>query len=250
MTGTVFIISDPPDVTVTYDSSSHTLTCTAEGIPNAYTFSLGEHRVGETLVRKLGTQTRGTSVTYTLPDTLTYADTGDYVCTVTNGIKSGQKGQFYVAPPTPAVFQNHSQTLVIGLGKTETISVPFYARPSSGSVQVKWEKTEESDALESHLEEAGPVRLVVYGQEVSLPGIVTTLTLTNVSPTNEGEYSVTVTCNINGVAKTSKTSFYVSVTEISGIYTLPNNWYPLSKNYHTLTHRAHPITHWVHPIAH
>ncbi|XP_064597509.1 uncharacterized protein LOC135463969 [Liolophura sinensis] len=89
----------------------------------------------------------------------------------------------------------------------------FYERSSSGTVRVMWEKAGESDALQSHREEAGLVSLVLYGQLVSLLGTVTILTLTDVRQEDKGNYTLTVSSDINGVAHTSSTRFYVDVTE-------------------------------------
>lgn len=111
----------------------------------------------------------------------------------------------------PAVFQNSSKTVVIGLDGTGTISLRFYIRSSSANVRVRWEKAGASDALQSHREEPGLVSLMVYGQLVSLPGTVTVLTLTDVRQADEGNYTVTVSSDINDVTQASRATLYVTV---------------------------------------
>ncbi|XP_064597769.1 uncharacterized protein LOC135464195 [Liolophura sinensis] len=102
---------------------------------------------------------------------------------------------------------------MIGLGESKKISVSFYARSSSGNVQVRWKKAGESDTLRSHREAAGPVSLLMYGQLVTLLGTVTVLTLTDVRQVDEGNYTVTVISDINGVNRQSSTNILVDVTD-------------------------------------
>jgi len=88
-------ISDPPDLTITYNNgsynqTSHKLTCNAHGNPDQYTFYIWQHKtLSGQLIRTLtGLSINNTSV-LTLRDLgldLNYQNSGYYVCRASNGI--------------------------------------------------------------------------------------------------------------------------------------------------------------------
>ncbi|XP_064597508.1 peroxidasin homolog [Liolophura sinensis] len=199
----VLVLDSPNTATpvVVIQNEIATLRCSAQGNPLP-TFEW----------RKSGSaEVKSSSADYRI-ENVQRAAVGEYTCNVNNSVGTRQTAVQLIVQSS-AVFQNHSEKMMVGLKRFEKISVSFYARSSSGTIRVKWEKAGESDDLQPHQEEAGMVSLVLYGQIVSLPGTVTILTLADVRQADEGNYTVTVISDINVVTQTSSTSVYVDVFE-------------------------------------
>ncbi|XP_064618058.1 uncharacterized protein LOC135482138 [Liolophura sinensis] len=86
----------PPVVTVNWQSGINVLTCEAEGNPAQYEFYSWEHRVRSTLVDTMqGSASESTSVLHLPPSG--YFVTGDYICSVSNGVGHKQSASLLCA---------------------------------------------------------------------------------------------------------------------------------------------------------
>ncbi|KAL5019705.1 hypothetical protein ScPMuIL_002597 [Solemya velum] len=196
----------PPDVSVKYTNVTENDTgvvfrCFPNGEPQIYTFSPWTHigPDGHTVIRQLPAESNGG---LTLPDPVTYEDSGYYRCTVNNGVTGrssqldhiGQSGYFIVGGP-PKIEHNEVEGL--------SLKVWFFSVPEYTSVQ--WNIVDGSTVSnidsQSDIKVSTPttdsVKRTFHNKTVLVPGYITTLTFQNKSAAEFRTYRLTVD-NIKG----------------------------------------------------
>ncbi|XP_071175217.1 neural cell adhesion molecule 1-like isoform X2 [Mytilus edulis] len=195
-----------PDITVnspvyTQNDANRTLTCNPSGNPDRYTYQRWQHKskYGE-IVREFDG-----SKTLKLPDIPVlsrYQDSGEYVCTASNGIKDkdnkiDQTGSGYVTVNAQPVFTSDNIDKVNKFGeidKTVDIYVNVYSVPKFTSYV--WNRGGKPIFQNSanYASSSSPtlVKDMFHGKEVQLDGYNVTLTIRDLKAVDFVNYTVTL----------------------------------------------------------
>ncbi|XP_046578404.1 nephrin-like isoform X2 [Haliotis rubra] len=187
-------VNYPPDismrgVTLT-EGQTLTLECSASGQPATYTFSPYKQYWGTTWVNSYeGTQA---GPKYTLQRaSVTYRDSGEYECSVTNGIRSTQRKRVAVmvkAAPVFVKYDSHS----LAIGANVTLSWSLFSKPNVTAIRRYFGN--QALTYPAHTLTSTSVAMTVHGRIVHDMGYQVQIPLTNVKPSQLGTYTITA-CN-------------------------------------------------------
>ncbi|XP_071175227.1 irregular chiasm C-roughest protein-like isoform X2 [Mytilus edulis] len=201
----------PPDVSVsnvTYEMTdpTRTINCTAYGYPDTYTYYKWQHMsLYGIIIRELEGDTILTLPL--VPTTLRYQDNGEYVCTVSNGIKGTngvekRKGAAQITVYAQPVFtaDNDGRNIQYGeTGKTVDIIVHVYSVPKyiynawfNNGIQIQ------ASAKFLFSDSPSKVEDVFHGKSIKVDGYKSILTINGL--TNEDFTNYTLILE-NGIGK-------------------------------------------------
>ncbi|XP_064612314.1 hemicentin-1-like isoform X1 [Liolophura sinensis] len=203
----------PPKVNVTYDNTTRTLTCTADGGPLAVQFRDWKQELDGKIVSTHPGRIQGQTTELHL-SSLTYQDTGYYVCTAANAIKTAQTAKVYVQPKTKPVFPVDQPTSYSArLTQPLDVSVHYYAHPQPSIV--RWDKSRVNGISDRasrqkyrQRQESANVTLSFHGTLVSIQGTAAIFSFRKLKKSDAGSYTLTLG-NSGGL---SVFRFSVSVT--------------------------------------
>ncbi|XP_064612316.1 uncharacterized protein LOC135476267 isoform X3 [Liolophura sinensis] len=206
-------VLDPPKVNVTYDNTTRTLTCTADGGPLAVQFRDWKQELDGKIVSTHPGRIQGQTTELHL-SSLTYQDTGYYVCTAANAIKTAQTAKVYVQPKTKPVFPVDQPTSYSArLTQPLDVSVHYYAHPQPSIV--RWDKSRVNGISDRasrqkyrQRQESANVTLSFHGTLVSIQGTAAIFSFRKLKKSDAGSYTLTLG-NSGGL---SVFRFSVSVT--------------------------------------
>ncbi|VDI14607.1 Hypothetical predicted protein, partial [Mytilus galloprovincialis] len=196
-----------PDITVTspiYTQSdvNRIVTCNPSGNPNSYTYHKWQHKskYGEIIREFEGNNT------LKLPDAemlIRYQDSGEYVCTASNGIKGRdnrieQTGSGYVTVNAEPVFTSDTNERLKQFGEINK-DVDIYVNVYSIPKFTNFEWSRDGNPLTTHSSvkyktSSSPttVRDTIHGKEVQLESYNVTLTIHNLRKEDFVIYTVTI----------------------------------------------------------
>ncbi|CAC5358375.1 unnamed protein product [Mytilus coruscus] len=223
-----YITTDAPDITVsspnyTQIDENRTVTCNPSGNPDSYTYHKWQHKSSfGSLIREFGG-----NKTLILPDVLKvlrYQDSGEYICTASNGIKDNgnkfeQTGSGYVIVKAQPVFTTDTINRVKQFGeidKSVEIYVNVYSVPKFTSYIWEWDGKSTTQNSAKYESSSTPTLVVdkIHGKKVQLDGYKLTLTIQDLKTVDFTNYTVTLKSGFEDVS-------YTIILESASRYIIP-----------------------------
>ncbi|XP_076109532.1 neural cell adhesion molecule 1-like [Mytilus galloprovincialis] len=231
-TSKILNITYAPDITVTspiysQNDAIRTVTCDPSGNPDSYIYHKWQHKskYGD-IIREFGG-----NKTLKLPDVqvrLRYQDSGEYVCTASNGIKNTfnkleQTGSGLVSVNAQPVFTSDTIDRVKQFGeinKAVAIYVNVYSVPKF--TNVVWTRDgipipTQNSAKYQLSSSSSIVQDKIHGKEVQLDGYNVTLTIHDLEANDFANYTVTLKSGFPDVK-------FITVLESASVPDIPGNF--------------------------